>query len=176
MSYSQIKAHFLTNCLQVTAATGQSVAVAGQQHITAVPVHSVSYAAPSTSQQPTITDPGRTVVQAPKPAEPVFVAPPNSVQIKRVMHSEVYLRLVACCFIGQICQQNEQRVSKMWISSFLCFEYRLVSAIYGVEGTLIWKCLLHFFFFFWCWELSADSMWRSNFRAVKTVCPQTFEI
>lgn len=79
--------------VQATASTAQSIAVAAQNY-TAVPLQTVSYAAPSTSQQqaPIITDPGRTIVQAPKPVEPVFVAPANSVQIKRVMHSEVYLK------------------------------------------------------------------------------------
>jgi hypothetical protein len=45
-----------------------------------------------TPMQPMI-DAGRTVVHAPaKPAEPVFVAPPNSIQVKRVMHSEAYVK------------------------------------------------------------------------------------
>lgn len=44
-------------------------------------------------QQPQIIDAGRTLVQA-KPAEPVFLAPPNSIQIKRAMHSEAYVKYV----------------------------------------------------------------------------------
>ncbi|MFH4982982.1 hypothetical protein AB6A40_009691 [Gnathostoma spinigerum] len=63
-----------------------------QQHSNGPVIQSVQYCVPSTSHA--IGDPGRTVVQAPKPIEPVFVAPPNSVQVKRVMHSEVYLRYI----------------------------------------------------------------------------------
>ncbi|VDN30731.1 unnamed protein product [Cylicostephanus goldi] len=46
---------------------------------------------PSSSVQPPITDPGRTIVKA-QVAEPVFVAPPSSVHARRVLHSETYLR------------------------------------------------------------------------------------
>ncbi|EJD74959.1 polybromodomain protein [Loa loa] len=93
---------------QVTASTTQPIAVAAQNY-TAVPLQTVSYTAPSTSQQssPAITDPGRTVVQAPKPAQPVFVAPPNTVQIKRVMHSEVYLK-----YIESLSTSQQRTVSK----------------------------------------------------------------
>lgn len=49
-------------------------------------------ASTSAATQPMI-DAGRTIVQAPpKPPEPVFVPPPNSIAVKRAMHSETYLR------------------------------------------------------------------------------------
>ncbi|CAD6186179.1 unnamed protein product [Caenorhabditis auriculariae] len=41
-----------------------------------------------------ITDPGRTIVRAPQHAEPVFVAPPNSIHSRRVLHSEAYLKYI----------------------------------------------------------------------------------
>nr|CAC70156.1 polybromodomain protein [Brugia malayi] len=91
-----------------TSSTAQPIAVAAQNY-TAVPLQTVSYTAPSTSQQPSpvITDPGRTIVQAPKPAQPIFVAPPNTVQIKRVMHSEVYLK-----YIESLSSSQQKTVSK----------------------------------------------------------------
>lgn len=47
-----------------------------------------------TTTQPLI-DTGRTIVQAPpRSLEPVFMAPSNSVQVKRVMHSEAYVQYV----------------------------------------------------------------------------------
>ncbi|MCP9263518.1 Polybromodomain protein [Dirofilaria immitis] len=99
---------FIFQCHMVTASTAQPIAVAAQNY-TAVPLQTVSYTAPSTSQQPSpiITDPGRTIVQVPKPAQPVFVAPPNTVQIKRVMHSEVYLK-----YIESLSTSQQRTVSK----------------------------------------------------------------
>jgi len=52
-------------------------------------------------------DPGRMVVHAVKPPEPVFVAPPSTVHVKRVMHSEVYLR-----YIESLHDERQQTVSK----------------------------------------------------------------
>ena len=45
---------------------------------------------------PQITDPGRTIVRI-TPTEPVFVPAPNSVQAKRALHSETYLRYSFVC-------------------------------------------------------------------------------
>uniref|UniRef100_F1KQ15 Protein polybromo-1 n=1 Tax=Ascaris suum TaxID=6253 RepID=F1KQ15_ASCSU len=98
--------------LQVVS-TAQPVTVTAQ-HYTAVPVQPVGYGAPSTSQQTTVvTDPGRTVVHAAKAVEPVFVAPPNSIQVKRVMHSEVYLK-----YIESLSNAQQRHVSK-WNRSLL---------------------------------------------------------
>lgn len=45
-----------------------------------------------TTTQPLI-DTGRTIVQAaPQHLEPVFMSSPNSIQVKRVMHSEAYVQ------------------------------------------------------------------------------------
>lgn len=47
---------------------------------------------PAVTVQPQI-DAGRTVVHATqRPSEPIFVAPPNSIQVKRVLHSEAYVK------------------------------------------------------------------------------------
>lgn len=59
-----------------------------------------SGSAPTTSSAATAAalaqqDPGRMVVHAAKAPEPVFVAPTSTVNVKRVLHSEVYLRLVS---------------------------------------------------------------------------------
>lgn len=46
------------------------------------------------SQPQSFIDPGRTVVTAQKPLEPAFVAQSKSINIKRVMHSETYVKFV----------------------------------------------------------------------------------
>lgn len=58
-------------------------------------------------QQPQqIQDPGRAIVRA-QNAEPVFVAPPNSVHSRRVLHSEAYLK-----FIESMSSSRERSVGK----------------------------------------------------------------
>uniref|UniRef100_A0A914WAV1 Protein polybromo-1 n=1 Tax=Plectus sambesii TaxID=2011161 RepID=A0A914WAV1_9BILA len=62
-------------------------------------------------QQPTqmayaAGDPGKVVVQG-RPAEPVFVAPPSSQHVSRVVHSEIYLR-----YIESLGDDRQQSVSK----------------------------------------------------------------
>ncbi|VDM97590.1 unnamed protein product [Thelazia callipaeda] len=96
---------------QVTSTTAHSVTLTPQNY-TALPLQTVNYTTPSTSHphpqaSTIITDPGRTIVQAPKPIQPVFVAPPNTVHIKRVMHSEVYLK-----YIESLSESQQRTVSK----------------------------------------------------------------
>lgn len=80
---------------------------------TTQPQHSLAGTSSSTASQP-IIDPGRTIVQAPpKPPEPVFVPPPNSIQVKRVMHSETYLR-----YIESLSNDKQRTISK-WDKNLL---------------------------------------------------------
>jgi hypothetical protein len=84
-------------------------ASAQSQHPQVVHVQAGAHgqAGASTSAQQAI-DPGRTVVQAPhRPPEPVFLPPPNSVQVRRAMHSETYLR-----YIESLSSAKQRSVSK----------------------------------------------------------------
>jgi hypothetical protein len=82
-----------------------------QQTMSGAPPHPQPHASTSQIGMPShvappqmahsIIDAGRTVVSNPKPAEPVFIAPPNSIQIKRVLHSETYLKYIESLYNGK---------------------------------------------------------------------------
>lgn len=65
----------------------------GQHYqVPAASVHSTP--PPPQQQQPQISyaEAARTIVNAPPRPEPLFIPPPNSIKVKHVLHSEVYLR------------------------------------------------------------------------------------
>uniref|UniRef100_A0A0N5AB24 HMG box domain-containing protein n=1 Tax=Syphacia muris TaxID=451379 RepID=A0A0N5AB24_9BILA len=112
---------------QVTTVAQPLIGGAGSQYTT-VTVQPVGYGIPSTSQQQPqslqqsttlipqaalISDPGRSVVQASRLPEPIFVAPPSSIQVKRVLHSEAYLRYIESLHCGS------QRTVSKWNKSML---------------------------------------------------------
>ncbi|KAI1728893.1 HMG (high mobility group) box domain-containing protein [Ditylenchus destructor] len=98
-------AHQAAPSTQGPSTSGPMHAQSGQ------PLANGNVAAPT--MQPMI-DAGRTVVQAPaRPAEPVFIPPPNSIQVKRVMHSEAYVK-----YIESLYNSKQKTVSK-WDKSLL---------------------------------------------------------
>ncbi|VDK55467.1 unnamed protein product [Anisakis simplex] len=85
------------------------------QQYTAVSIQPIN-----TYQQQPIADPGRTIIQTAK--EPVFVAPFNNVHIKRVMHSEAYLK-----YIESLSNAQQRHISK-WNRSISANQYNTQSA------------------------------------------------
>ncbi|KAI6225826.1 hypothetical protein M3Y95_00738000 [Aphelenchoides besseyi] len=68
-----------------------------------VPVSSVH----STTTQLNPTDASKTIVSAQPRPEPLFVPPPNSIKVKHVLHSEVYVR-----YIESLSQARQRTVSR----------------------------------------------------------------
>ena len=56
-------------------------------------------------------------MEASKRPEPVFVPPPNSIQVKRVAHSEVYLRYIESLYGGKRKAGSEQPGSSNGVSN-----------------------------------------------------------
>ncbi|KAI6178614.1 hypothetical protein M3Y98_00519700 [Aphelenchoides besseyi] len=68
-----------------------------------VPVSSIH----STTTQLNPTDASKTIVSAQPRPEPMFVPPPNSIKVKHVLHSEVYVR-----YIESLSQARQRTVSR----------------------------------------------------------------
>jgi hypothetical protein len=64
------------------------------------------HSTPPPQQQMSHAEAARTIVTATPRPEPLFIPPPNSIKVKHVLHSEIYLR-----YIESLSQSRQKTVS-----------------------------------------------------------------